>query len=149
MRRALSLLLLLLLLCPTVLASEPANPPEPGARADDTEIVVYYFHGKRRCRTCNTIETLGRRTLLVGFEEQLEGGKVRWEPVNYELKENRHFIGRFQLVSSALVIAEYRGEELVRSKTLDQAWLLARQRLRFQRYVADELRAFLGEASAE
>jgi hypothetical protein len=110
----------------------------------DNQIVVYYFHGTRRCKTCRTIEANAEEVVRSGFAKELESGSLAWKVVNYDEPENEHFIKEFGLVSASLVVVETDGDEPVRFEVLQKAWSLVRDKSGFDRYVRQSILAYLG-----
>ncbi len=86
---------------------------------------VYYFHGNKRCYTCNKIEELTREA--VGNAE-----KVRFISVNVEDKENEHFINDFQLVSRCVVM-----ERNGTFEKFEKVWELVKTPEAFTSYIKD------------
>jgi hypothetical protein len=115
----------------------------PAVATAGAETIVYYFHGNVRCTTCRTIEAYADEAVHAGFPEALANGELEWRVVNIDEPQNRHFIQDFQLVTRSVVLAEYRGGEVVRSKNLDKVWQLVRNKQRFIDYVQSETKAFL------
>jgi hypothetical protein len=108
------------------------------------QIVVYYFHGARRCKTCRTIEAYTQQVVTSKFAEELSSGALAWKVVNYDEPENKHFIKDFGLVSSAVVVVETDKGEPVRFEVLQKAWLLVRDKWRFDNYVQQSVLDYLG-----
>jgi hypothetical protein len=132
---------------PTVTAGseeDPAVRAAEEAEAADPLVVVYYFHGERRCKTCRTIEAFAEETVRGRFAKQLDSGELAWRAVNFELPENEHFIEEFGLVSSSLVLVEMRDGKPAKFEVLQKAWSLVRDRPGFEQYVADAVRGYLG-----
>lgn len=133
------------LLAPRVSATD--EDPQPGTAAGSAEtagqVVAYYFHGNSRCATCRAIEQYSHEAITTGFQDDLANGRIEWRVVNTDEQENAHFIDDFQLVTKSLVLAEVRGEEVVRWKNLDKVWRLVRDQEGFAAYVQEETSAFL------
>ncbi len=133
------------LLAPCVSATD--EDPQPGTAAGSAEtavqVVAYYFHGHARCATCRTLEQYSYEAVTTGFKDDLANGRLEWRVVNTDEQENEHFIDDFQLVTKSLVLAEYRGDEVVRWKNLDKVWRLTRDQEGFVAYVQKETSAFL------
>jgi thiol-disulfide isomerase/thioredoxin len=110
----------------------------------ESQVVVYYFHGERRCPTCRKIEELSRKAVTEGFAEEIANGAVRFEAVNVDQAENSHFIQEYQLYTRALILSEQAagGKELKR-KNLDRIWELIHRPPEFSSYVQRELEDFL------
>jgi len=135
----------LLLTVASVWSAAPLFGAEPVANADpaataavsDAEdgIIVYYFHGNRRCNTCRTIEAYAKEAVEGKYTEQLEAGRLRWDVVNTDEQENEHFLEEFGLVSSSLVVAEMDGDRVTRFQVLQDVWTLVRDKPSFIEYV--------------
>lgn len=126
-------------------ASTAATAPPARAAGDAEEgFVLYYFHGYSRCSTCRTIEKYLTEEVEADFATGLTNGVLELRPVNVEEPENRHFVKDFKLVSSSAVIAELKGDEVLRSKTLNLVWKLVRDESAFKEYVRSEILNFMG-----
>ena len=119
---------------PATGASDAATEAESQSDAQDG-IVVYYFHGTRRCNTCRTIEAYAKEAVEGKYGEQLEAGRLRWNVVNTDEPENEHFLEDFGLVSSSLVVVELDGDRVTRFQVLQDAWTLVRDKPGFIEYV--------------
>lgn len=102
-------------------------------------IVVYYFHGSRRCPTCMAIEKYSHEAIT----PYINNNRLAWETVNIELPGNKHFIYDFNLASSGPVIVEYGGNKVRRRQALDKVWQLVRDKESFYKYVDAEVKGFL------
>jgi hypothetical protein len=114
--------------------------PEP-TLADG--VIAYYFHGKIRCPTCRRIETYAHEAVRAGFAKQLAGGRLRWQVVDYELPENRHFATDYELAAPTVVLVETSGGGRKQWKNLDRVWELVGDKEAFVEYVRRETRAWL------
>ena len=63
--------------------------------ATDRTLIVYYFHGNKRCNTCRTIEAYTEEAIKTGFPDELRSGRLVWIPVNVDVPENGHFVEDF------------------------------------------------------
>lgn len=131
---------------PRVLPNLQATAQNPAAPAAEKH-VVYYFHVTLRCITCKKIEEYSREAVEQGFSRQLREGTLTWRPVNVQLLENRHFIQDYQLFTKSVVVARFVNGERRQHKNLQKIWELVGDKSAFQKYVHDEVRAFLGGAS--
>ena len=43
--------------------------------APDRTLIVYYFHGNKRCNTCRTIEAYTEEAIRTGFPNELRSGQ--------------------------------------------------------------------------
>ncbi|MCP4897816.1 MAG: hypothetical protein GY906_12660 [bacterium] len=131
--------LILLVGCSFVAPDAWATPPE----APPPEFVAYYFHGNLRCKTCRTLEAYSEEAFNEGFKGQLATGQLKWQVVNVETPEHKHFVKDFELASKAVVLVEYRRREVVRSKNLRLVWQLVGDKDGFLQYVRDSTREFM------
>ena len=107
------------------------------------EVVLYYFHGTRRCNTCRTIESYAQEAVEGNFKDALEAGTLNWTVLNTDESENAHFVKDFALVSSSLVLVEVDGGEVVRHQVLQEAWTLVRDKPGFIEYVQKSVGEYL------
>ena len=114
------------------------------ADAAQRQVVLYYFHGDKRCKTCRTVEAFAEETVASRFAGELNAGELAWKVVNYDDDENRHFVKQYGLVSASLVLVELDGGEPVRFEVLQKAWSLVRDKAGFEQYVRESVIDFLG-----
>jgi len=107
------------------------------------EVVLYYFHGTRRCNTCRTIESYTEEAVERKFKKALQAGTLSWTVLNTDEPDNAHFLEDFGLVSSSLVVVKVDGEEVVRHQILQDVWTLVRDKPRFIEYVQGSVAEFL------
>lgn len=112
----------------------------PAPADESAQTVVYYFHGSRRCRTCNRIEQLARAAVEERFPEALATGLLRFASVDVDEAANEHFIHDFRLSFRTVVVAK--GGSFER---LDKVWQLASDEAAFRRYIQDGVAALLGK----
>lgn len=111
------------------------------------DFVVYYFHGKTRCRKCLAMEELAKQAV-----EQLSArphlpGNLAWRVINYDEPANEHFIEDFGLTSSSVVVARMSGREPALFKNLDKIWDLISDEEAFKAYVISETVALMEQGS--
>ncbi len=101
------LLLLLWLARPLVVgctapsgASQAVDEGEPPS--DNVEVV--YFHRTQRCSSCIYVEEGTRYTLETYFKDEMAEGKVTFEVLNVEDKENAAVVEKYDAYSSSLFI---------------------------------------------
>jgi hypothetical protein len=107
------------------------------------EVVLYYFHGTRRCNTCRTIESYAQEAVEGKFKEALEAGTLNWTVLNTDESDNAHFVKDFGLVSSSLVLVEIDAGKVLRHEILQDAWTLVRDKPRFIEYVQGSIGEYL------
>jgi hypothetical protein len=120
---------------------------ETNAEAGDSKIIVYYFHGNARCKTCLTIEMYALEAVETGFPEALKANRIDFLTVNLDLAENEHFIDDFQLAARIVVL-----ERIVDGKRKDyvnltRVWELVGDKKAYVAYVQDEMKKFMNGES--
>ena len=110
---------------------------------EQVEVIVYYFHGARRCVTCRTIESYIAEALKTYFPDDLAAGKLSWEPINVDEPWNNHFIEAYGIATNTAVLADMRNLEAARHKKLDRVWKLVRNKEAFFEYIHREVAGFL------
>ena len=123
--------------------SSSESAVEKDSTGTKPKVVLYYFHGTRRCNTCRTIESYAQEAVEGKFKDALEAGTLNWTVLNTDESENAHFVKDFGLVSSSLVVVEIDGGEVVRHQVLQEAWTLVRDKPGFIEYVQGSVGEFL------
>jgi len=109
------------------------------------KLMVYYFHGKKRCMSCRTIEGYTHDTILTYFPDQLESGRIEWQIVNYANPKHAHFKEDFGLYTQSVVLVEMKKDEIIRWKNLKDVWTLIRKKEAFYEYIREEVAGFLSK----
>ncbi|MBT3423583.1 MAG: thioredoxin [Bacteroidetes bacterium] len=97
---------LLLISIITILLSIPSQSLDTAImqKGDNPQLKVYYFHGERRCFTCNSIEKHTKTTLDTYFAKEIEKGLITYEVINIDKAENKAIARKFNVISSSLFI---------------------------------------------
>ncbi len=114
-----------------------------GKKDSQAEIIVYYFHGTRRCKTCRTIEAYSKEAVESGYGKQLKSGHLYWKVVNIDEPDNEHFAEDFGLVSSSLVVVKADGDKVTKYQVLQDVWTLVGDKPRFIQYVQRSVGEYL------
>lgn len=110
----------------------------------DDVLTVYYFHGNKRCMTCNKIEQLTKQAVEEKYSGELASGNIVFLPVNVEIPENEHFIKDFELsVRSVVMAREGKFEKF------DSVWELVNEPEKFQSYIQDGIKEMLENSPDE
>jgi len=112
--------------------------------ATGRQVTVYYFHRTARCMTCMKIETLAKQEVEKSFAAELKRGDLKFQSLNVEEAGNEHFVKDYNLVSQSLVLVDYRNGVQGHWKNLEAVWDLVHTEEDFNRYVRDEVLAFVG-----
>jgi hypothetical protein len=116
-----------------------AAVPEPAP----ARVVVYYFHGAVRCKTCRTIEDYTREALDDGFSQDLKSGRVLFQLVNVDDPKHEHFVQDYQLTARSVVLSRVENGRETSWRRLDWVWELVKDHDSFLREFQKELRALL------
>jgi hypothetical protein len=134
----------------TVFMKGTGEGPETERAADTaaeaargTKVVMYYFHGNARCKTCLTIEMYALEAIETGFPKSLREGTLEFLPVNLEIEGNEHFIDDFQLSARTVVIERITDGKRGDYVNLNRVWELVGDRDAYIRYVQDEMEKFM------
>uniref|UniRef100_UPI00405755DD nitrophenyl compound nitroreductase subunit ArsF family protein n=1 Tax=Candidatus Electronema sp. TaxID=2698783 RepID=UPI00405755DD len=126
--------------CGAALAEEvPAS--SQAQRVEQNKTRVYYFHGNQRCKTCNKIEALTKKTLEEGFAAQLKDGSVELQVVNVDETENEHFVEDYQLAIRSVVVSLLKQGKEAKWRRLDKVWQLVHDEPAFSDYLRTEIAA--------
>ena len=120
-------------------AREPGTsgekPDANGVAVGPTDqVIVYYFHGTVRCKTCNGIEKSAHEIVNSQFAEELKSGRVAWHTENFQERED--LAKRYEVTSSTVVVVEIRGGKEVAFERLDMVWELTGDVEALKKYVA-------------
>ena len=107
-------------------------------------VVVYYFHGMRRCPTCLGIQKTIEQTLEDRFSEELAAGMLVFEEINYEEPDGKPYVEKFQLSFSSMIVAQEAKGKMVKWDNAEKVWDLAHDQPALADYVEKSVRAYLG-----
>jgi hypothetical protein len=111
--------------------------------ADDRTVIVYYFHGNKRCNTCRTIEAYTEAAVNLGFPEELHSGRLVWKAVNVDDPENEHFVQDYKLTTRTVVLVDVDRGNQRRWTKLERVWQLVRDKEAFFEYITENTNAYL------
>lgn len=109
----------------------------------EDRLIVYYFHGNARCPTCLTLEAYSKEAVETGFPNELTGGRVEWQVVNFDEPWNEHFLTDFNIGFQSLVLVEIKDGRQVDYKNLEKIWDLVGNKPAYLKYVQDEITTVL------
>src|SRR4030042_420661 len=118
-------------------ASSDLNATHNGAA-----VIVYYFHGTRRCFSCLTIEANAAQVIEDNFQQQITDGSLMWTPLNMEDPGSKELTEKFEIKTNTLVVAKMAGGNYTGYKKLNKVWQLIDDPEGFSEYVTDEINAF-------
>ena len=115
---------------------------EPDALSPN-RVVVHYFHGNVRCRSCVTIERFTREAVFDFYDSAIENGNLEWHAINIDEPANQHFINDYELFTRSVIVSEIQAGEEVQWKNLDRVWSLLSNEGEFKSYIRDEIGAWM------
>ena len=122
-------------------ADAPKAAADPNAAPD--KIIVYYFHGNRRCPTCLGIQANIEETINEKFAEETTAGKLALEEINFEEDANKRFVDEYQLSFSTMVVAAQTGGKTVKWENAEKVWEHAHNAPALKEYVEKMIRTYL------
>lgn len=125
-----------------VAAASTESRAAPADAAPDS-IVVYYFHGDSRCRTCMGIEQTIQKTVSERFAAETGSGKLVFREVNFDDPANAHFLKDFDLSSSSMVLVAKSGDKMVKWENCAKVWPLAHKYEELAAYTEKQIRSYL------
>jgi hypothetical protein len=131
---------------PDSLASPGSGQPAAAAAESGPKVIAYYFHGYKRCQTCLSIEAFAKEALESGFPDALEKGRLEWRAINMEEESNKHYVEKYQLAASSLILFSSNGKQESKWKKLNEIWPLVHNKDEFINYVQEETAAYLGDS---
>jgi len=109
------------------------------------KVIVYYFHGTARCRSCLRIEALTNQAIQDNFSDDIKAGRLQWQKVNVDEPGSKHFVKDYGLYTKSVVVVNMQGDKQLRWKNLEQIWHLLGDKDAFLQYVTAEIKSYLEE----
>lgn len=125
-------------------SSEAEKADAVCAAEEQSKVIVYYFHGDRRCHTCRMLEEDSHKAINSAFADELSQGKLEWRTVNTDRAENQHFVKKYKLHASTLLLSKLECGKETTWKNLEQIWRLAGQDPEFFQFVQENVKGLLG-----
>jgi hypothetical protein len=120
-----------------------AGTPAPPAAEPALLVLVTYFTTDVRCPTCLKIEKQTRAAVESGFADELAAGSVRFQSVNFDQPQNKHFIDDYGLAFKTVVVSEWRQGKEVKWEKYDKVWELVGEPDAFAAYLQQGIRSHL------
>lgn len=71
--------------------------------ADPSTVYVYYFHGKQRCMTCNTVEKVAKEVIS---EMYGENSNVKFQALSTNDKANEQLVEKYEITWNGLIVTK-------------------------------------------
>jgi hypothetical protein len=118
-----------------------AGPVQAGTEPDS--VVVYYFHGARRCRSCMGIQDAIEKTIRDRFGAETASAKLSFQDVNIDEPDNKHFAKDFNLSFSSMVVTARKGKNTLKWENCDKVWEHAQDPSALTEYADQQIRRYL------
>jgi hypothetical protein len=112
----------------------------------DNQVVVYYFHRKFKCGSCEVVESTLQEALEAFYGPHFRDGRLAMCVVNIDDPANREFLNRFKLLSTSLVVVKKRRGEVSQYKHIDSIWDVSKDREAISDILKTEVSLFLSES---
>lgn len=145
MKRIFTILLLVLVGTALLSTFTEEEPSDITGKTPHTASIVYYFHGSKRCATCNKLESYAKEALDQNFANPMKSGKLYWNSLNFTAPEYEHFVKKFNLSFQMVVLVRYKDGKIVRYQKLDKIWELVGNKEKYQKYIKNETETFFGD----
>jgi hypothetical protein len=76
-----------------------------------TKLQIVYFHVKKRCPTCLSIEENTKKTLDTYFASQLKDGTIKLQVLDVSEKKNVNIVEKYQAEGSGLFLTHIDGKK--------------------------------------
>ena len=120
-----------------------------GDAGGQNQVIAYYFHGKARCPTCESIQAQAEEAVKAGFPEQLDKGQLEWRVVDYSAPGNEHFREDYNLVAATVYLVRFADGKATDKENLARVWELVDDERAFTAYVQERLKAFLERSKTQ
>ena len=124
-------------------ASKTATAAETQTNAIPDKVVVYYFHGTRRCPTCLGIQKVIEETIEEKFARELEADLLEFESLNFEEEKNKPYVEKYTLAFSTMIVTARVGDTVVKWDNAGKIWDFAHSPDELSAYVEKNVRAYL------
>jgi hypothetical protein len=122
---------------------------EAKAEAVTDGVMVYYFHGNRRCPTCLGIQAGIEQVIRERFDAEVTAKTLAFQDVNIDEDANKPFVEQFQISFGTMIVARVQGGKTLAWENCDKVWEYAHDAPKLMDYAAERIRAHLAKAEAK
>ena len=140
------ILAVLLFPAPGPVFAESILPDGCLGNLSDNQVIVYYFHRKFRCQSCEVLESTLQSTMQVTYADHFGTGRLAMCVVNLDDPNNRQYLEQFEIFSNSVVIVEKRGGNILRFKTVESIWDVSEDGEAISHLLQAEVEGFLPES---
>ena len=110
-----------------------------------SKIEVLDFHSTHRCMTCNAIEANTKYTLETYFKNEMKEGKITFQTVNVDLKENGKLAEKFEAAGTSLFLNVVKNGEEKQINLTDFAFAKGNDKNAFSAELKSKIQNELGQ----
>ena len=123
----------------------PSSTAEIAAQpnAAPNQVIVYYFHGNRRCRTCLGIQDSLTKIVRERFAAETASGALLFQEINFEEPQHEHFAKEFQLSFGTMIVAVRKDSKMVKWENCNKVWDFAHNEPALTDYADKQIRTYL------
>jgi len=111
--------------------------------------VITYYHGKRRCATCEKLEAYATEAVKNGFTDEMKSGLVVWQTVNYDEEANEHVKKDYGIFSQSVIVSHIVDDKETEWTNLKKIWDLVGDKDKYVEYVQTESKVFMTPKAKE
>ena len=110
-----------------------------GQNADSKDITlsnkveVIDFHSTHRCMTCNAIEANTKYTLEKYFSDELKNGKITFQTINIDQKQNYAMAEKFEVAGTSLFLNVIKNGKETQINLTNFAFMKGKDKLTFSK----------------
>jgi len=138
---------MLFLVTATVFGTLAANAVQ-AADAPKDRVVAMYFHRTERCPTCRKMGSYSEEAVKTAFADEIKEGKVAFYYIDFQAAKNARYVNAYGITGPTLIVAKISDNKVVSHRNLENIWEHVRDKPAFLQYVQENVKAALGERTA-
>jgi hypothetical protein len=128
---------------------ENAGPTATSAAgAMGPRVLVYCFHARDRCPTCEKLESYGREAVEGAFADAIGAGRLEWLVLDYQDPRNVPLAKQYDVVAPTIVMVRLDGGNPVRWENISEVLGLVGDKADFLDCVRENVRSFLADGES-
>jgi len=118
------------------------------ADAPKDRVVAMYFHRTERCPTCQKMGSYSEEAVKAAFADEIKEGKVAFYDIDFQAAQNAKYVKAYGISGPALIVVKISDNKVVSRRNLEDIWSHVRDKAAFLRYVQENVKAAMGERTA-
>lgn len=104
-------------------------------------VQVYYMHGTKRCRKCNTIQAMTSDVVTGYYSELLKTEKLKLSHVNFQ--KDSALAKQFGVMANCVVVAKVHNGKVASYERLDDIWTTMKSKVVYDSYICTSINKLL------